>query len=118
MTKPTPSGRRSRTRDPQAARRARRHRHDRLRFGAHPDYRGAGRRVRPPRRRLRALHLLVTVAKLRFGAHHAGWGPARLQKLEGRLSTAETVWPGPSLVESYIKLRRECAAIGHGLSQK
>ena len=60
----------------------------------------------------------VTVAELRFGAHHADWGPARLQKLEARLATAEIVWPGPSLVDSYVKLRHDCAAIGHGLSHK
>ena len=60
----------------------------------------------------------VTVAELRFGAHHAGWGSARLQKLEARLATAETVWLGPSLVESCVKLRHDCAAIGHGLSHK
>jgi len=60
----------------------------------------------------------VTVAELRFGAHHAGWGPARLQKLEARLATAEIVWPGPSLVDSYVKLRHDCATTGHGLSHK
>jgi tRNA(fMet)-specific endonuclease VapC len=60
----------------------------------------------------------VTVAELRFGAHHAGWGSARLQKLETRLATAEIVWSGPSLVESYVKLPHDCAAIGHGLGHK
>lgn len=60
----------------------------------------------------------VTVAELRFGARHAGRGPARLQKLEARLNTAEIVWPGPSLVETYVKLRHDCADIGHGLSHK
>lgn len=60
----------------------------------------------------------VTVAELRFGARHAGWGPARLQKLETRLNSAEILWPGPSLIETYVKLRHDCAAIGHGLSQK
>jgi tRNA(fMet)-specific endonuclease VapC len=60
----------------------------------------------------------VTLAELHFGAQHAGWGPARLQKLEARLNTAEIVWPGPSLVETYVKLRLGCADIGHGLSQK
>jgi tRNA(fMet)-specific endonuclease VapC len=60
----------------------------------------------------------VTAAELRFGAHHAGWGPARLQKLEAHLATAEIVWPGPVLVKSYVKLRHDCAAIGHGLGHK
>jgi predicted nucleic acid-binding protein len=60
----------------------------------------------------------VTLAESHFGAHHARWGSAPLQKLEVRLATAEIVWPGPSLVESYVKLRHDCAAIGHGLSHK
>ncbi len=41
-----------------------------------------------------------------------------MQKLEARLATAEIVWPGPSLVDSYVKLRHDWAAIGHGLSHK
>ena len=60
----------------------------------------------------------VTLAELRFGAQHAGWGTARLQKLDARLSAAEVVWSGPDLVETYVRLRHDCAATGHGLSQK
>ena len=54
----------------------------------------------------------VTVAELRFGADHAGWA-RRVAKLERHLATAEIVWPGPSLIDSYVKRRHDCAAIGH-----
>ena len=57
----------------------------------------------------------VTVAELRFGSAPRRLGPARLQKLEARLATAEIVWPGPLLVDSYVKLRHDCATTGHGL---
>jgi len=41
----------------------------------------------------------VTEAEVRFGARRAGWGAARLRKLEQRLAAVEVVWPGPGLVE-------------------
>lgn len=60
----------------------------------------------------------VTVAELRFGARWAGWGGSRLQRLEAHLDTADVVWPGDSLTDTYADLRHRCLTIGHGLSQK
>lgn len=60
----------------------------------------------------------ITVAELRFGAQLAGWGPRRLQRLEGVIGQAETVWPGPDLVSTYAALRTWCVRHGHGLGNK
>lgn len=60
----------------------------------------------------------VTVAEIEFGAAVAGWGPARLQRLDTELRRAEVVWPGPGLAHSYVKLRAWCVHNGHGLGQK
>lgn len=60
----------------------------------------------------------VTEAEVRFGARLAGWGAARLRKLEQRLAAVEVVWPGPELVEEYVELRSRCVGAGHGLGQK
>jgi tRNA(fMet)-specific endonuclease VapC len=65
-----------------------------------------------------AVIAFVTVAELRFGARHAGWGPARLQRLEGQLAYAEIVWPDSALIEAYVVLRSWCVEAGHGLGQK
>jgi tRNA(fMet)-specific endonuclease VapC len=65
-----------------------------------------------------ALISFVTVAELRFGARLAGWGPGRLRRLELELARAETVWPGPSLTDTYAALRVWCVRAGHGLGQK
>jgi tRNA(fMet)-specific endonuclease VapC len=48
-----------------------------------------------------------TVAEVRFGAYRAGWGPARLDRLDAKIANAEVVWPGPELVEKYARLRAE-----------
>lgn len=60
----------------------------------------------------------VTEAEVRFGAKRAGWGDARMRRLEQRLAAVEVVWPGPQLVEEYATLRAWCVANGHGLGQK
>lgn len=60
----------------------------------------------------------VTVAELRFGAKLAGWGPHRFQRLEYELGRADTLWPGPSLADTYATLRAWCVRAGHGLGQK
>lgn len=60
----------------------------------------------------------VTLAEIRFGAHLAGWGKPRLQRLEQRLAHATVVWPGPELVASYVDLRARCVRAGHALGQK
>lgn len=60
----------------------------------------------------------VTRAEVRFGAKRAGWGDARMRRLEQRFVAVEVVWPGPELVEEYADLRAWCVANGHGLGQK
>jgi len=47
-----------------------------------------------------ALVSFVTVAELRFGARLAAWGPQRLRKLDHELERAETIWPGPELIDA------------------
>jgi predicted nucleic acid-binding protein len=65
-----------------------------------------------------AIISFVTVAELHFGARLAGWGPGRLQRLEHELGRADTVWPGPSLADTYANLRAWCVKAGHGLGQR
>ena len=60
----------------------------------------------------------VTLAELRFGAELAGWGLRRRQRLEEELARVEIVWPGPSLIDSYVTLRAGCIRAGHGLGQR
>ncbi len=60
----------------------------------------------------------VTEAELRFGARWAGWGEARLHRLEAVLASADVVLPGPELIEAYVNLRHQCMSTGHGLGQK
>lgn len=66
----------------------------------------------------RAIISFVTEAELRFGAAAAGWGPARIQRLEQKLTRARTVWATRQLVASYVELRAWCTRHGHGLAQK
>jgi len=60
----------------------------------------------------------VTEAELRFGARWAGWGEARLYRLEAVLASADVVLPGPELIEAYVNLRHQCLSTGHGLAQR
>lgn len=60
----------------------------------------------------------VTVAELKYGAALAGWGPARLQRLNYEMGQATVVWPGPALTDTYATLRTWCVRHGHGLGQK
>jgi predicted nucleic acid-binding protein len=60
----------------------------------------------------------VTVAELRYGARRAGWGDSRLRRLDTRIASAETVWPGPELTATYVELRDACVRRGHALSQR
>jgi len=60
----------------------------------------------------------ITVAELRFGARLATWGPQRLRTLERELRRAETIWPGPDLIDTYTAVRTWCVKTGHGLGQK
>jgi tRNA(fMet)-specific endonuclease VapC len=65
-----------------------------------------------------ALISFITVAELRYGASLAGWGPARLARLDRELGRADTVWPGPNLTRAYVTVRTWCAKTGHGLGGK
>lgn len=65
-----------------------------------------------------ALISFVTMAELRFGGQLAGWGPSRLRTLDRELGRAETIWPGPELIDAYAALRCWCVRAGHGLGQK
>ena len=65
-----------------------------------------------------ALISFVTVAELRFGARLAAWGPQRVRRLDRELERAETIWPGPELIDAYVALRCWCVRAGHALGQK
>ncbi len=60
----------------------------------------------------------TTVAEVRFGAELAGWGSARHARLEQRIARSRIVWPGPELIDVYVKLRVQCIRSGHPLGQK
>ena len=59
-----------------------------------------------------------TVAEIRFGALVAGWGPARLQRMEERFEVAAVIPPHNQLSLEWATLRWECRVIGHGLHEK
>jgi tRNA(fMet)-specific endonuclease VapC len=59
-----------------------------------------------------------TVAELRYGAMHRGWGKARLLRLEAKLMHPHIEHSGPELVTVCARLRARCAAAGHALGQK
>ena len=65
-----------------------------------------------------ALVSFITVAELRFGARLAAWGPQRLRRLDRELERAETIWPGPELIDTYVALRCWCVRAGHALGQR
>jgi predicted nucleic acid-binding protein len=75
-------------------------------------------RYRPVLEGRPAVISFVTVAELGYGARLAGWGPGRLRRLDYEIARAETVWPGPHIVEAYASLRTWCVRTGHGLGQK
>jgi predicted nucleic acid-binding protein len=65
------------------------------------------------------LHVLLAVDRDRVTAPGwLGWGPGRLRRLDYEIARAETVWPGPHVVEAYASLRTWCVRTGHGLGQK
>lgn len=59
-----------------------------------------------------------TVAELRYGAIHRGWGHGRMLTLEAKIQRVEVVHSGPELVTVYAQLRADCEAAGHALGQK
>jgi tRNA(fMet)-specific endonuclease VapC len=60
----------------------------------------------------------ITVAELEYGAKRVGWGSDRLKRLNLETRRAQTVWPGPVLVDTYVTMRTWCARTGHGLAGK
>jgi tRNA(fMet)-specific endonuclease VapC len=60
----------------------------------------------------------MTVAELEYGAKRVGWGSDRLKRLNLEINRAQTVWPGPTLVDTYATMRTWCARTGHGLAGK
>jgi hypothetical protein len=89
-------------------------RYGRLRRAAHSNGQALTGQYRSLREGRPAIISFVTVAELRFGARLAGWGPGRLQRLEHEPERADTVWPGPSLVDTYATLRARCVKVGTG----
>lgn len=59
-----------------------------------------------------------TVAELRYGALHAGWGDRRRAALEERLAQARVVPSDDSLATTYAELRQACVRAGHALGAK
>jgi predicted nucleic acid-binding protein len=60
----------------------------------------------------------TTVAELEYGARLVGWGPDRLKRLNLEVNRAQTVWPGPGLLDTYVAMRTWCTKTGHGLAGK
>jgi predicted nucleic acid-binding protein len=58
-----------------------------------------------------------TLAELRFGMHRRSWGERRLRQAEDHIARAEVVWPGPRLLDAYVRLRVACERVGHALGQ-
>ncbi len=59
-----------------------------------------------------------TAAEIRYGALRGGWGRRRLERVDGLLREATTVFPNEELVNEYVRLRHQCAQTGHALGQK
>ena len=59
-----------------------------------------------------------TAAEIRYGALRGGWGRRRLERVDGLLREATTVFPNEELVNEYVRLRHQCAQVGHALGQK
>jgi predicted nucleic acid-binding protein len=60
----------------------------------------------------------VTFAELRYGARRAGWGSARMQRLESAWRSLRSCGPHPALVDVYVELRDACARSGHALGER
>lgn len=56
----------------------------------------------------------ITIAELGYGAKRVSWGPDRLKRLNLEINRAQTVWPGPTLVDTYVTMRTWCTSTGHG----
>ena len=94
------------------------HRHRRVRCAPDAAGQSLAAAYRPLLAGRPAVISFITVAELRYGAKLAGWGTARLVRLDHELSQADTVWPGPNLTETYATVRAWCAMNGHGLGGK
>lgn len=58
-----------------------------------------------------------TLAEISFGARLGNWGTQRLELLERHIARAEVAWPGPALLNAYVRLRVDCHRAGHALDQ-
>ncbi|MDP8974948.1 MAG: hypothetical protein M3N28_00980 [Actinomycetota bacterium] len=56
-----------------------------------------------------------TAAEIRYGALRGGWGRRRLERVDGLLREATTVFPNEELVNECVRLRHQCAQTGHAL---
>ena len=72
----------------------------------------------PPATVCRVYRSFITVGELAYGAKLGGWGPERLKRLGFEINRAQTVWPGPVLVDTYVAMRTWCTKAGHGLAGK
>jgi predicted nucleic acid-binding protein len=59
-----------------------------------------------------------TVAKARYGALSAGWGPARVERLSRLIARARVLPVDIDTIEAVAQLRNECRQTGHGLHQR
>jgi predicted nucleic acid-binding protein len=58
-----------------------------------------------------------TVAEMRYGALVAGWGESQLAELQRRIALARIAVIDDAMIWSHARLRAECRAAGHALSQ-
>lgn len=59
-----------------------------------------------------------TVAELRYGALHAGWGELRRRALDRQLGAWTVVRPDDRTMTLYAELRHQCVEAGHPLGAK
>jgi len=59
-----------------------------------------------------------SVAELRYGALHAGWGELRRRGLDRQIAEWTVVRPDDRAMTIYAELRQHCAAAGHPLGAK
>ena len=58
-----------------------------------------------------------TIAELHYGAVRAGWGAARMERLEQEIGRYGILWPSGGLLRLWGRLRAEAAKAGHPLGQ-
>jgi predicted nucleic acid-binding protein len=66
----------------------------------------------------RILLAFQTVAELRYGALHAGWGDLRRRALDRQLGAWTVVRSDDRTITLYAELRHQCVLAGHPLGAK